>query len=95
MLKLADVAVLNPEAVASKVYPIPTLLIEMSLKLASPLTAATVKVPDNVPLPGLLFITKVIESVAVVTRFPPASSVWTLMAGEIEFVDTVFVGSTL
>ena len=41
--------------------------------VASPLPAATVKVPDNVPLPGLLLTANVMESVAVVTRFPPAS----------------------
>ena len=73
MSKLADVARLNPKAVASTVYPVPTLSIEISLKVATPLTADTVKVPDNVPLLGLLLMAKVMESVAVVTRLPPAS----------------------
>jgi len=73
MLKPAEVAVLSPPAVASKVYPLPTLSIEMSLKVASPLTAATTNVPDNVPLPGLLLMANVILSVAVGTKFPPAS----------------------
>ncbi len=75
MSKLADVAVLNPDAVASSVYPLPTLSMEISQKVASPLTAETVNVPDNVPLHGLLLIANVMESVAVGTRFPPAS--WT------------------
>ena len=68
---------------------------EMSLKVASPLTAARVKVPDNVPLDGLLLITRVMEFVAVGTRLPPASWICTLMAGEMEDVAAVLLGSTL
>ena len=68
---------------------------EMSLKVASPLTAATTNVPDNVPLPGLLLMAKVMLSVAVGTRFPPASCTWTLIAGEIDNVAAVLEGSTL
>ena len=92
--KLADVAVLSPLAVASNVYPVPTLSIEISLNVASPLTAATTNVPDSVPLDGLLLIANVILSVAVGTRFPPASSTWTLIAGETDTVAAVFTGST-
>ena len=68
---------------------------EMLLKVASPLTAATVNVPDKVPLPGSLLMAKVMESVTVGTRLPPASCTWTLMAGEMEVVDTALLGSTL
>ena len=68
---------------------------EILLKLASPLTANTVNVPDNVPLPGLLLIARVMESVAVVTRLPPASCTWTLIAGEIASVEAALLGSTL
>ena len=68
---------------------------EISLKVASPLIADTVNVPDNVPLAGLLLIASVIESVAVPTRLPPASCTWTLIAGTIVLVDTVSEGSTL
>ena len=53
----------------------PALSMEMSLKVASPLIAETVRVPDKVPLPGSLLMARVIESVAVVIRLPPAS--WT------------------
>ena len=67
----------------------------MSLKVASPLTAATTKVPDNVPLPGLLLIASVIESVAVSTKLPKASCTCTLIDGAITTVDTAFVGSAL
>ena len=73
----------------------PTLSMDMLLNVASPLTAATIKVPDNVPPPGLLFMDRVMEFVAVGTRLSPASSTWTLMAGEMDVVDTVLVGSTL
>ena len=68
---------------------------EMSLKVASPLTTDTTNVPDNVPLPGLLLITSVIASVAVGTKLPPASCTWTLSAGEIVAAAVVLVGSTL
>ena len=50
---------------------------------------------ELVPLPGSLLIAKVIESVAIMTRLPPASCTWTLMAGEMAVVDTALVGSTL
>ena len=95
MSKLAEVAAVNPPAVASSVYPVPVLSMDISLKVASPLTAATTNVPDNVPLPGLLFMAKVILSVAVGTRFPPASCTCTLMAGEIDNVAAVLIGPTL
>ena len=68
---------------------------EMLLKVATPLVAAIVNVPDNVPLPGSLFIANVMESVAEATRLPPASWISTSMAGEMEVTDCVLVGSTL
>ncbi len=63
----------NPPEVASNVYPVPTLSMEMSLNVATPLTADIVKVPDNVPLLGLLLMANVTLSVAVGTKFPAAS----------------------
>ena len=86
---------LNPEAVVSKVYALPAVLIERSLKVASPPDAETVKDPDKVPLPGLLLMARVMESVAVVTRLPPASWTRTLIAGEMVNAAVVLVGSTL
>ena len=71
------------------------LSIDISLKVASPLTAATTNVPDNVPLPGLLLMANAILSVAVGTRFPPASCTCTLITGVIVAMAVVFVGSTL
>ncbi len=67
---------------------------EMLLNVATPLTADTVNVPDNVPLLGSLLIAKVILSVAVPTRFPPASSTRTSIAGEIETVESSLLGCT-
>ena len=95
MLKPVEVASVRPLAVASRVYPVPTLSMEISLKVATPLTADIVNVPDKVPLPGLLFIARVTESVAVGTKLPPASTTWTSIAGEIEVTDCVLLGSTL
>jgi len=66
----------------------------MSPKVASPLTAATVNVPDSVPPPGLPLIASVILSDAVVRKLPKASWTWTLMAGEVATVETALVGST-
>ena len=86
---------LKPEDIASSVYPLPALSMEISLKVATPLTAATVSVPHKEPPPGLLLIVNVMESVAVVTGFPKASSTWTWVAGEMDVVDSTFVGSTL
>ena len=95
MLKPTEVTEVNPDALASKVYPSPILSMEISLKLASPLPAETVNVPDKVPVPGLLLIIKLMESVAVTTRLPPASWTWTLMAGEMVNVADVWLGSTV
>jgi len=67
----------------------------MLLKVASPLTATTTNVPDNVPLPGLLLIVNVIVSVAVGTRFPATSCTSTLIAGVMDPVAVVLLGSTL
>jgi hypothetical protein len=53
----------------------------MSEKLAVPALAATLKVPDKVPVLGLLFIASVIESVSAVL-FPKASWISTSMAGD-------------
>ena len=95
MSKFADVAPVNPPALAVSVYPDPTLSIDMSLNVASPLTATTTSVPDSVPTPGLAPMARVILSVAALIRFPPASCTCTLMAGVITAPGGVSAGSTL
>src|SRR5207302_1665236 len=62
-------------------------------KVAVPLTAFTLAVPDSVPPPGLVPMATVIEAVAVV-RLPPASRIWTLTAGEMDDVAVVLLGCT-
>jgi len=53
------------------------LLIDRSLKLATPATAATVSVPESVPLLGLFRIAMVTLTVESVSRFPSASTIST------------------
>src|SRR5438034_956483 len=64
-------------------------------KLATPATAATVLVPDKVPLLGFVPIATVIFPVNPVAVLPLASWAVTWTAGVIAAPATVFVGSTL
>src|SRR5437773_1510684 len=64
-------------------------------KLATPATAATVLVPDKVPVLGLVPIATVILPVNPVAVLPLASWAVTWTAGVIAAPATVFVGSTL
>ena len=73
----------------------PLLLIERSLKVATPFTAFTGVVPLSVPPPGFVPMATVIEAVLEVTTFPPASSTLTATAGVIEDPAAVFVGWTV
>ncbi len=73
MLKLELVAPERPELEAVRVYPVPALLIESPEKVATPLTALTVAVPESVPEPGFVPIARVMEAVEDVTVFPWAS----------------------
>ena len=56
-------------------------MIDRLLNVATPLTAATVTVPPNVPLPGFVPIVRVTLDVLPVTTFPLASSIDTCTAG--------------
>jgi hypothetical protein len=67
MLKLLLVAPVRLVADAVRVYPVPALLMVTFAKVATPLTAATVIVPERVPLAGLVPIATVMLVVAVVT----------------------------
>jgi hypothetical protein len=71
------------------------LLIERLLKVATPLTALTVVVPESVPLEGFVPIASVIGAVELVTTVPPESSTDTLTAGAIDVFATVFDGWTV
>ena len=61
-------------------------------KLATPLEAATVVVPERVPPAGLVPMAIVILPEKVVTRFPPASSTEICTAGLIELAAVVSLG---
>ena len=63
-------------------------------KLASPAVAATVAVPDNVPLPGLVPIATVMLAVELVTVLPNESCTATCNAGAIAAPAVAFVGCT-
>src|SRR5438034_3598551 len=81
MLKLLLVAPVRVVADAVRVYPDPRLLMLRFAKVATPLTAATVVVPERVPLAGLVPIATVMLVVAVVTALPWASWTATCIAG--------------
>src|SRR5256712_7957157 len=94
MLNALLVAPVSPLAAAVSVYP-PDLSMEMLLKVATPPTAATVRVPESVPPAELVPIARVMEFVAVVTRAPLASCTCTWIAGEIATVGAALEGWTL
>src|SRR5881296_597329 len=83
MLKLLLVAPVRVVADAVRVYPDPRLLMLTFAKVATPLTAATVVVPERVPLAGLVPIASVMLVVAVVTVLPWTSWTTTCTAGVI------------
>src|SRR5687767_180403 len=60
--------------------------------VATPLTAATVVVPDSVPPPGLVPMPMVMLAVELVTVFPKESCTVTCTAGAMDTPATAFVG---
>ena len=64
-------------------------------KVATPLTAATVAVPERVPLLGLVPMATVMLVVALVTVFPCASWIATWIAGLIAAPAVTFAGWTV
>src|SRR2546426_10417121 len=64
-------------------------------KVATPLTAATVTVPDRVPLLGLVRIAIVTSPVKAGVAFPSASRAVTASAGAIAAPAVALVGSTV
>ena len=70
--------VTNPKDVASKVYPVPTLLIDKLSKEAIPAAAFFVNVPAKIPAPGLFLIASTIDWLSPVLRLPNWSSTQTV-----------------
>src|SRR5688572_22307527 len=89
-----DAPVSAPDA-AVRVYPTPALSIERLENVATPLTAATVVVPESVPPPGLVPIATVMLAVELVTVFPNASCTATCTAGLIAAPAVALVGWTV
>lgn len=92
MLNVELVALVSAPDEALSVYPVPDLLIERPEKVATPLTALTVAVPESVPPPGFVAIATVIDADEVVTVFPPASWTATVTDGLIDAPATAFDG---
>ena len=92
ILKVKLVAWVKGELVALRVYPLPALSILRLLKVAIPLAALIVLVPDNVPLDGLVLIATVIDALEVVTVLPLASWTATVTAGLIDAAAKVLLG---
>src|SRR5687767_2460199 len=63
--------------------------------VATPLTAATVVVPDSVPPPGLVPIATVMLAVELGTVFPNASCTVTCTAGLMALPAVALVGCTV
>jgi hypothetical protein len=78
-----EVPPVNPVALAVSVYAVPVLSIDKSLKVATPLTALMVTVPESIPPPGFDPMATVSDAALLVTRLLPASRTWTVTAGEI------------
>src|SRR5690348_8029746 len=92
MLKAALVAGVGPVFEAVRVYPVPALLMLMPGKLATPLIAGTVVVPEITPPPALFAMVSVMLPVKEVATLPWASSAATVMSGLIAAPATVLVG---
>src|SRR2546429_686889 len=95
MLKPLLMAPVRLVAEAMRVYPLPALSILKFAKVATPLTAATVVVPERVPLAGLVPIATAMLGVAVVTVLPWASWTATCMAGVIPAPAAALLGCTV
>src|SRR5436189_3177994 len=95
MLNPAEVAPASAADAAVRVYPVPDLSMDRLEKVATPLTADTVAVPDSVPPPGLVPIATVMLAEELVTVFPNASATTTCTAGVIATPAVAFVGCTV
>ena len=71
MLKLAEVAPVNPLVDAASVYPVPILSMLKFENVARPLAAEIGLVPESVPPLGLVPMTMAMLFDALVTRLPP------------------------
>src|SRR6185295_3925153 len=94
MVNAVELAPVSAPDAAVSVYPAPDLLMERLENVATPLTAATVVVPDSVPPPGLVPIATVMLAVEPVTVLPNVSSTATCTDGLIATPAVALVGWT-
>ena len=95
MSKGALAAPVKPAAVAESRYPLPALSMLSVEKVATPATAATVVVPDNVPPAGFVAIATVMLPAKPVAVFPSASRAVICTAGLIIAPAVVVPGCTV
>src|ERR1041384_5224855 len=88
-------APVRPVAVAVRPYSVASPVPRRSQNTATPLTAATVVVPDSVPQAGLPVRASVIPFVAVVTVLPDSSCTATTTAGAIAAPAVTLLGWTV
>ena len=69
----------------------PALSMFRVLKVAEPATAATVVVPESVPVPGLVPM-EIATFAVLVVRLPAASRIRIVTAGEMDVAETALVG---
>src|SRR6266550_1723665 len=95
MLKAALVTPVTPVAFAVSVYPLPVLLMLRLEKVATPLTAARLTVPESVPALGLAPSATVTLPLNPVAVFPWASCAVTCTAGEMGAPAPASLGCTV
>src|SRR6185295_12602276 len=83
MVNAVELAPVSAPDAAVSVYPAPVLSMERLENVATPLTAATVVVPESAPPPGLVPIATVMLAVELVTVLLNASCTVTCTAGAI------------
>jgi hypothetical protein len=92
MVNAELVALVSPLDDAINLYPMPPLLMDKLLKVATPFTAFTGVVPLKVPELGFVPIVIAIGAELVVTRLVNASTTCTVTAGVIAEPAFVVVG---
>src|SRR2546422_876012 len=95
MVEAALVVPGAPVALAVSVYPVPAMLMPSPGNVATPAAAATVVVPERVPLPGFAPSATVTLPVKAGSVLPRASSAVTCKAGVIDAPAAVLVGCTV
>jgi hypothetical protein len=92
IVKAELVVLVNPLDEATNVYPMPLLLMDRLLNVATPFMAVTGVVPLKIPELGFVPMAMATGAELVVTRLLKLSRTWTVTAGVIEEPALVVVG---